>query len=106
VPNARLWRDREFRLLVGLMFAGMALLWLPWTLTPNFLRNERGFEIGDIGLLGTVSALGAIMMQLWLGRRRRARRRRCYLLMLVAVLLLCAGRVLALLGSRTSCARA
>jgi MFS family permease len=99
VPNARLWRDREFRLLVGLMFAGMALLWLPWTLTPNFLRNERGFEIGDIGLLGTVSALGAIVMQLWLGRRRpRQTLPLAYLLMLGAVLLLWQARVLALLG--------
>jgi MFS family permease len=72
-PVVPLWRSRKFIGLGALMFAIIAALALQLPLTPNYLQNVRGISVQDIGALGSLAAVGGIVLQLTLGRGRPQR---------------------------------
>lgn len=68
--------DRPGDLLRNRAFVGMTLYYtlayftlvVCYPLAPNFLRDVRGFELGSIGLLYSVFALGTTVLNLFFGR--------------------------------------
>ena len=67
-PPAKLWMNKRFIILVGIVFVAMFVMYLPQPLTPKFLQNERGLSLGSIGLLGSVGSLGNAALNLLLGQ--------------------------------------
>ena len=56
---------------IGATFAVVALAFPPTSLTPKFMQDVRGLELGVIGVLGSVNALGITLLNLALGRGSR-----------------------------------
>jgi MFS family permease len=67
-PPASLRRNPRFLGLIGIVFLVTFVMYLPQPLTPNFLENERGLSLGNIGLLGSVGNLGNTLLALLLGQ--------------------------------------
>ncbi len=67
-PPAKLRTNTRFIMLVGIVFVGMFVMYLPQPLTPKFLQNERGLSLGSIGLLGSVGSFGNAALNLILGQ--------------------------------------
>jgi MFS family permease len=57
----------RFMGLLVLIFITMFALYLPQPLTPNYLQNEQGFTLAEIGTLGAVGSLGNALFMLALG---------------------------------------
>lgn len=51
-----------------LVFVSLFAMYLSWPLTPNFLQNERGMSITQIGLFGAFNGIGLVLLNLGLGR--------------------------------------
>jgi MFS family permease len=49
------------------VFIAVFATYLPQPLSPNFLQNERGLQISQIGQLGSVASLGVVILSLTLG---------------------------------------
>jgi len=64
----RLLGQREFLGLLLLALAVMFGLYLSWPLTPNYLHGVRQISLGQIGVLGSMNALGVVALNLGLGR--------------------------------------
>lgn len=62
--------NRPFAGFVGVVFVVTFGLYLSWPLTPLFLESVRGAALSEIGLFGTLNALGATVFHLALGRLR------------------------------------
>jgi len=62
-----LYSNRRFLFLVVLTFMTMFALFLPQPLTPNFLSDQHGINLQQIGLLGTLGSLGTVVLALALG---------------------------------------
>lgn len=62
------------RQLCLLQFFTLLVLTLGTTLLPNFLRQARGLEFDRLGQLGSLGAVGSIVLGLLMSRRRLARR--------------------------------
>lgn len=62
-----LYTNRSFLILVALTFLTMFALFLPQPLTPNFLADQRGLNLQQIGLLGTLGSLSTVVLALALG---------------------------------------
>lgn len=67
---SELKRNGRFITLLGLTLVTMFALYFAQPLTPNFLQNERGFSLEQIGMLGTMGSLGIAVMALILGNLR------------------------------------
>ncbi len=61
-------RRKEFLSFLALAFAVTFGLYLSWPLTPNYLHGVRHISLGQIGILGSVNALGVVALNLVLGR--------------------------------------
>ncbi len=59
--------NRRFLALAGLALLTMFALFLPQPLTPNFLADQRGLNLQQIGLLGTAGSLGVVVLSLAFG---------------------------------------
>lgn len=55
---------------LGLVLVSLFAMYLSWPLTPNFLADTRGVDITQIGIFGSVNALGVVMLNLTIGRTR------------------------------------
>jgi MFS family permease len=64
----RLLRSKSFGSMLALFALTNLALFLSWPLLPNFLQNERGLSLGDIGIIGSFSALGGVVLNLAIGR--------------------------------------
>jgi MFS family permease len=53
---------------LGLIFFMTLAMYLSWPLTPNFLQNERQVGLGELGVFGSLNALGIVVLNLALGR--------------------------------------
>ena len=49
-------------------FFSMFATYLPQPLTPNFLQDQRGISISQIGQIGAIGSLGNVVMNLTLGQ--------------------------------------
>jgi hypothetical protein len=65
--RGRLLRDRRFVTFLGIIFVAVFAAYLPQPLVSNFLHNQRGLSLVDIGQLGAVTSLGNALLSLSLG---------------------------------------
>ena len=63
-------QNRNFVLLLLIIFFIMFAVVLPQALTANFLQNQRGLTISRIGELGSLGALGSVILMLIFGHLR------------------------------------
>ena len=63
-----LFKNTRFLSYLGLVFFVMFAMYLPQTLTPNFLQNERGIILSQMGLIGSLGNLGNVAFNLLLGQ--------------------------------------
>ena len=61
--------NRHFLTLVGLAAFAMFAMYLAFPLTPNYLRQAHGLTLPQIGVLGSLMTVGAILANSLLGRR-------------------------------------
>jgi MFS family permease len=64
----RLNFDKRYILFLSLVFLAVFAMFLPQSLSSNFLQNERGLSLGQIGQLGAISSLGVVVLNLVLGQ--------------------------------------
>jgi MFS family permease len=64
----KLFRNTRFLSFLGVIFFVMFATYLPQPLSPNFLQNERGISLGQMGLLGSLGSLGNVAFNLVLGQ--------------------------------------
>jgi len=71
---AELFRNRRFLGFLALVLVAATAMQVGLPLMPNFIVEVRGYDVGLVGLLGSVSSLGVVVLQLALGQRlpRRA----------------------------------
>ena len=67
-PPASLWQNTRLVSFLGIIFLTMFVMYLPQSLTPRFLQNERGLSLESIGLLGSAGSLGNSLLALLLGQ--------------------------------------
>ena len=66
--DGKLWANPRFLTLLGVIFFSMAASYLPQPLTPNFLQNQRGVTITQMGWIGSAGSLGNVVFNLLLGQ--------------------------------------
>ncbi len=59
--------DRRFVIFLSVIFLAGFSMYLAQPFSPNYLQNQRGFSLETIGLLGSITSLGIIVMNLVLG---------------------------------------
>ena len=70
LSSKNLLRNKRYLSFIGLIFIVMFALYLSQPLTQNFLQEVRGLTLGQIGLLGSLGALGNVILNLILGQTR------------------------------------
>lgn len=65
--RSNVFRNGRFLALAGITFITMFALYLPQPLSPNFMQNEHGLNMQQIGLVGTVGSLGNVVIMFVLG---------------------------------------
>jgi MFS family permease len=63
----RLHQNRSFLSILPFFFLTTLATILPQTLTPNFLQNQHGLDLNQIGQLGSIGSLGIVVLMLALG---------------------------------------
>ncbi len=53
---------------LGVVFLAAFALYLPQPLSPNFLQNQRGLNLSQIGPLYSINSLGVVVLNLTLGQ--------------------------------------
>lgn len=53
---------------LGLVMLGAFAMYLSWPLTPNYLQEVHGVTLAQIGVFGSLNALGIVALNLSLGR--------------------------------------
>jgi MFS family permease len=66
--SRKLFTNTRFLGFLGVIFLVMFATYLPQPLSPNFLQNERGISLGQMGLLGSLGSLGNVAFNLVLGQ--------------------------------------
>ena len=54
--------------LLLVVFVSVTAMYLSWPLTPVYLQAQRGLTVSQIGVLGSLNALGIVLLNLTLGR--------------------------------------
>jgi MFS family permease len=67
-PPVNLLANRRYLSFMGLVAVVMFATYLPQPLTANFLQNERGLSLSQIGALGSINSLGVVVLNLGLGQ--------------------------------------
>lgn len=62
-----LFAIKKFLFFLPIVLLFTSSIFLPQPLTPNFLQNQRGLSLTDIGNLGSLSSLGTSILLLMLG---------------------------------------
>jgi predicted MFS family arabinose efflux permease len=73
-PPTHLLRNRRYLGFISLVFVVTLALYLPQPLTPNFLQDERGLSLQQIGILGTIAVMGNALITFSVGAWLPARR--------------------------------
>jgi DHA1 family multidrug resistance protein-like MFS transporter len=66
-PAKELFRNQRFMAFLPLVFFVILTLYFPQPLAPNFLKNQRAITLGTIGILGSVTNLGNVILNLLFG---------------------------------------
>lgn len=67
--NARtLFANTRFLGYLVIVFLMMFAMYLPQPLTPNFLQNERGISLSQMGFIGSIGNFGNVVFNLVLGQ--------------------------------------
>jgi hypothetical protein len=67
-PPANLLGNQRYLGFMLIAFISMFAMYLPQPLTPNFLQNQRGIDIAQIGQIGSINSLGIVILNLTLGQ--------------------------------------
>jgi MFS family permease len=59
--------NRVYILYLIVVFVATFSTYLPQPLTPNYLQNNKGLDIADIGRLGSIANIGVVVLNLALG---------------------------------------
>ncbi len=62
-----LFKNRRYLIFVGIYFLAVFSMYLPQPLSPNYLQNQCGLSLVQIGQLYSVSSLGIVISNLILG---------------------------------------
>jgi len=62
-----LLKNKNFILFMPLVFVVFFAMFLPQPLAPNFLKNQRDISLQTIGLLGSFTSLGNVLLNLLFG---------------------------------------
>lgn len=65
--EGHLLKNKQFLGMLVVIFLVMFAVFLPQPLAANFLQNERGLSISQIGWLGSLGALGSVLIMLIFG---------------------------------------
>jgi MFS family permease len=65
--EGHLLQNKRFLGMLGIIFLVMLAVILPQPLAANFLQNQRGLSLGQIGQLGSLTALGSVSIMLVFG---------------------------------------
>ena len=66
-PARELLGNRKFMGFLPLIFLIVLALFFPQPLAPNFLRNQREISLQTIGILGSVTNLGNVVLNIFFG---------------------------------------
>ena len=66
-PVGDLFRNRKFMLFLPLCFLIFFALFFPQPLAPNFLRSQREISLQTIGILGSITSFGNVILNLAFG---------------------------------------
>ncbi len=66
-PVLHLHRNSGFIILLPFFFLTVLGAYLPQTLTPNYLQNQQGLSLSQIGQLGSIGSLGVVAVMMILG---------------------------------------
>jgi predicted MFS family arabinose efflux permease len=67
-PPMKLLSNQRYLGFMVIAFISMFAMYLPQPLTPNFLQNERGISIAQIGQIGAIGSFGNVVLNLTLGQ--------------------------------------
>jgi predicted MFS family arabinose efflux permease len=67
-PPAKLLGNQRYLGFMLIAFISMFAMYLPQPLTPNFLQNQRGMDIAQLGQIGSINSLGIVVLNLTLGQ--------------------------------------
>ncbi len=67
-PPVKLLGNQRYLGFMLIAFISMFAMYLPQPLTPNFLQNQRGMDIAQIGQIGSINSLGIVVLNLTLGQ--------------------------------------
>jgi MFS family permease len=67
-PPGKLLSNQRYLGFMVIAFISMFATYLPQPLTPNFLQNQRGISIAQIGQIGAIGGLGNVVFNLTLGQ--------------------------------------
>ena len=68
--SKNLLKNKEYLSFLALLFFVIFALYLPQPLTQNFLQEERGLSLTQIGFLGALGALGNVTLNLIFGQMK------------------------------------
>ena len=63
----RWYYSPRYIIYMGVLFLALFAMYLPQALTPNYLSNQGGLDLSQIGILFSVSSIGVVVMNLVLG---------------------------------------
>lgn len=66
--SQNLLRNMRFMGFLSVIFFVMFAMYLPQPLSPNFLQNERGISLSQMGIIGSLGSLGNVAFSLVLGQ--------------------------------------
>ena len=66
-PPADLLKNKRYLSFLAVFFIVALVVFLPQPLTPNFLENQRGLSLIQIGTLGSIVGIGTVIFNFLLG---------------------------------------
>lgn len=63
----RWYMSSRYLVYMGVIFFAFFAMYLPQPLTPNYLSNQGGYDLSQIGVLFSVSSIGVVVLNLVLG---------------------------------------
>jgi MFS family permease len=65
--DARWFLSSKYLVYMGVIFFAFFSMYLPQPLTPNYLANQGGYDLSQIGILFSISSVGVVILNLILG---------------------------------------